>query len=449
MRLSRYDEKWPQRNVPDDLRERYLAEGWWTDDTLGALVDRSLRAAPDATDQHLVGYPAVARHLSRRAHRRVPPGHRARGRGPGAGRGGCVPVAELARSSRRVLRARDGRLRARADRAHLRPQRGALHPRREPAPARTSPPTATDTSTISTSSTARTRTNFPDLELHVVVGARRGRAAGRRAAGRLERRRRCRTRVRAAVRSGAADPDDGLRARVHVGHDERSEGRDAQSPHAARGATAHACVDHAGIAQPHGLAGHARDRHARRGARTHGDGPGHPPHRPVGSDPGPGDHAGGRRRCGHRRVGLPRGHPRPSRLLRRARTADPARRARRRAGAARPGGARRRVRHPDHSGVRIDRTPVDHRRLVRRSRRQAPRHRRRADDRRRDAVDRRRRPAGRARRGRARSGRAVPTSASATRTRRSARTRSTRTAGIAAATWACSTPTASSRSPTA
>ena len=49
MRLSRNDETWPQREVPAELRERYLAEGWWTDDTLGALVDRSLRAAPAAT----------------------------------------------------------------------------------------------------------------------------------------------------------------------------------------------------------------------------------------------------------------------------------------------------------------------------------------------------------------------------------------------------------------
>ena len=29
------------RPVPAALRERYLAEGWWTDETLGALVDRS------------------------------------------------------------------------------------------------------------------------------------------------------------------------------------------------------------------------------------------------------------------------------------------------------------------------------------------------------------------------------------------------------------------------
>ena len=39
---------WPVRKVPAALRERYLQEGWWTDDTLGRLVDDSLRAAPGA-----------------------------------------------------------------------------------------------------------------------------------------------------------------------------------------------------------------------------------------------------------------------------------------------------------------------------------------------------------------------------------------------------------------
>ncbi len=39
----------PVRPVPAARRARYLAEGWWTDDTLGGLVDRSLRATPDAT----------------------------------------------------------------------------------------------------------------------------------------------------------------------------------------------------------------------------------------------------------------------------------------------------------------------------------------------------------------------------------------------------------------
>ena len=40
--------QWPVRQVPAVLRKRYLAEGWWTDATLGALVDRGLGAAPGA-----------------------------------------------------------------------------------------------------------------------------------------------------------------------------------------------------------------------------------------------------------------------------------------------------------------------------------------------------------------------------------------------------------------
>jgi acyl-CoA synthetase (AMP-forming)/AMP-acid ligase II len=40
------------RPVPSALRERYLADGWWRDETLGALVDRSLAAAP-GTEVHV------------------------------------------------------------------------------------------------------------------------------------------------------------------------------------------------------------------------------------------------------------------------------------------------------------------------------------------------------------------------------------------------------------
>ena len=39
---------WPVRPVPGLLRDRYVQTGAWTDDTLGALVDRSLAAVPDA-----------------------------------------------------------------------------------------------------------------------------------------------------------------------------------------------------------------------------------------------------------------------------------------------------------------------------------------------------------------------------------------------------------------
>ena len=41
--------RWPVREVSQTLRDRYLDEGRWTDDTLGALVDRSLVATPAAT----------------------------------------------------------------------------------------------------------------------------------------------------------------------------------------------------------------------------------------------------------------------------------------------------------------------------------------------------------------------------------------------------------------
>lgn len=33
---------WPLRDVPSSLREHYLQQGWWTDDTVGDLVDRGL-----------------------------------------------------------------------------------------------------------------------------------------------------------------------------------------------------------------------------------------------------------------------------------------------------------------------------------------------------------------------------------------------------------------------
>jgi acyl-CoA synthetase len=42
------DGRWPRRPVPAALRARYLEEGFWSGETLGALVDRSLRAVPDA-----------------------------------------------------------------------------------------------------------------------------------------------------------------------------------------------------------------------------------------------------------------------------------------------------------------------------------------------------------------------------------------------------------------
>ncbi len=42
------DARWPVRRVPPELERRYLDEGWWTDDTLGAMVARQLASHPDA-----------------------------------------------------------------------------------------------------------------------------------------------------------------------------------------------------------------------------------------------------------------------------------------------------------------------------------------------------------------------------------------------------------------
>jgi acyl-coenzyme A synthetase/AMP-(fatty) acid ligase len=39
--------RWKIRPVPEELARRYRSDGWWTDDTLAAVVDRSLRARPD------------------------------------------------------------------------------------------------------------------------------------------------------------------------------------------------------------------------------------------------------------------------------------------------------------------------------------------------------------------------------------------------------------------
>jgi len=40
---------WDLRTVPTELRERYLAEGWWTDLTFAGFMERQITSAPDLT----------------------------------------------------------------------------------------------------------------------------------------------------------------------------------------------------------------------------------------------------------------------------------------------------------------------------------------------------------------------------------------------------------------
>ena len=46
---DRTGERWSVRRVPPDLERAYVDGGWWTDDTLGALVARQLAAHPAST----------------------------------------------------------------------------------------------------------------------------------------------------------------------------------------------------------------------------------------------------------------------------------------------------------------------------------------------------------------------------------------------------------------
>jgi acyl-CoA synthetase len=73
------------RKIPAELVQRYEAEGWWTHDTIGALLAGGLRAAPEAefrVHSALRPWTGTYRDVERVA-RRLAGGLRERGVGPG------------------------------------------------------------------------------------------------------------------------------------------------------------------------------------------------------------------------------------------------------------------------------------------------------------------------------------------------------------------------------
>ena len=75
----------PSRTVAPDLRDRYEAEGWWTSDTLGALLTRALAEAPSTTfrvHSNVRPYDGTFGEVEHVA-RRLAAGLQARGVGPG------------------------------------------------------------------------------------------------------------------------------------------------------------------------------------------------------------------------------------------------------------------------------------------------------------------------------------------------------------------------------
>ncbi len=435
--------RWPVRNVPTALGERYREVGWWREETLGEAVDRSLRAAPD-TGLHIWSrerpWHGTYADVHLEARRLVTASARRGGRTRERGR---VPAAELARSRRRLLRPRDGWLRAGSHRAHLRAEGGALHPRPE---RRGRVPFGRPVRPCRLPRRRRRRTRGQPRRPRAARRGRRSdrRSPGRRHTGRMERGRRGRT--GGGVHHGGSGRS--LRPRVHLGHDRRAERRDPLPPDAARRGHTHRRDDRGGAPEPDGVPGDPCDRHARRGARTDGAGRADPSRGPLGPGARARDHAGGRDRRGDGRGRVPRQPARPSRVHRRARGEDPASGTRRCAGAVRARGTGGGARDRGDPCVRIDRAPVGHERQLRRSRGEASRHRRPAAAGRRDAAGRRRRRAGAGRH----AGRdLVARSRSRARLHRSRADRAARsppTAGTAPGTWAFSTPTATSRSPT-
>ena len=121
---------WPIRAVPPALCDRYLDSGAWTDDTLGALVDRSLAAAPQATINvwsEARPWHGTYSDVHDEAMRLVDV---LRAEGLEAGDVVAFQLPNWREAIVAFVHARDRRLRTGADRAHLRSQGGAVHPRR-------------------------------------------------------------------------------------------------------------------------------------------------------------------------------------------------------------------------------------------------------------------------------------------------------------------------------
>ena len=122
------------REIDAERARRYVAEGFWGDETPRARCSPTgLHDAADAPVHRALRPHAVPRHARRRRRAGAPgrgrharPRHRARRRGR-------VPAAELARGGRDLLRDRVPRRGRRADRALLRPEGGRLHPAQDAA----------------------------------------------------------------------------------------------------------------------------------------------------------------------------------------------------------------------------------------------------------------------------------------------------------------------------
>ena len=119
---------WQLRTVPAALGERYVAEGWWTDDGLGDMVAAGLDFDARRGVQRALEGPSVARHVRRCGPSGPLAGRHAPGEGCRAGRRRRLPAPELGGGRHHVLGGELPRCGRRAHRALLRRQGGRVHP---------------------------------------------------------------------------------------------------------------------------------------------------------------------------------------------------------------------------------------------------------------------------------------------------------------------------------
>ena len=248
---------WRLRSVPQDLADRYRAEGWWTDATLGQMVADGLGSMGQVgfhVRSQVRPWNGTFADVDRAA-RSLAAELRARGVGPGslvvfqlpnwveagitfwaaAYLGAVVvPIVHFYGAKEVELHRPGHRARRRRHRRPLRPQRlpGGLGGRPGPPPR---------------PAVARRRRH------------RSGRPAGRGDPVRLPARR------RPARRPGRRRPRRAGDRRVHVGHDPRPQGRRALAPHdRLRDPPARPLLPHRRPAADHGGAGRPLHRHAQR-----------------------------------------------------------------------------------------------------------------------------------------------------------------------------------------
>ena len=196
------------RKIPAELTKRYEDEGWWTPETLGDLVADGLQADPDTGFRvHSAVRPFAGTFADVELQaRRLAAGLRDARRRPG--RRGRVPAAELDGGRRVVLGLGVPRRGGGADRALLRPQGGRPHPGHRPAEG-----------------LHHRRAVRAD---EVPAGPVRGRARSSAWSG--ERRSTtCSPTSRWRARS-PTDPAEPGADRLHLGHDQRPQGRHPHPP---------------------------------------------------------------------------------------------------------------------------------------------------------------------------------------------------------------------------